>query len=88
MRRLTGRPVHVDVAPALQLAHGGGATCNRDRLDPGLDHVGRRPVPPMSPAARERLQVFADEHVKTSDFLHRLAETRRRMTDEQAHRTD
>jgi hypothetical protein len=42
----------------------------------------------MSPAARERLQVFADEHVKTPDFQRRLAETRRRMQDEQARQSD
>jgi hypothetical protein len=53
-----------------------------------IDHDGRRRVPPMSPAARERLQVFADKHVKTADFQRRLAETRRRMEDEQARQND
>ena len=53
-----------------------------------FEHDGRRRVPPMSPAVRERLQVFADEHVKTADFQRRLAETRRRMEDEQARQSD
>lgn len=53
-----------------------------------FDHDRRRRVPPMSPAARERLQVFADEHVKTEDFKRLLAETRRRMKDEQARQND
>jgi hypothetical protein len=53
-----------------------------------FDHDRRRRVAPMSPAARERLQRFADEHVKTADFQRRLAETMRRIDDEQARRTD
>ena len=53
-----------------------------------FDHDRRRRVPPMSADARERLQLFADEHVKTADFQRRLAETRRRMEDDQGRLSD